>query len=86
MGIAYGTSGCLLVRPKPATKLSQLVIDLDKDWAGFGLTNVKEIAAGMARGDMAFCDGSRLEKLSPGSVGTMLTAHDPGNDPTWSFA
>ncbi len=86
MGIAYGTSGCLLVRPVAARKLSQLVIDSDKHWQAFGMTNVKEIAEGMTKGDIAFHDGTRLQRLSPGSIGTTLTTHDFGNDPTWSFA
>ncbi len=86
MGIAYGTSGCLLVRPVAARRLSQLVIDNDKDWQAFGMTNVKEIAEGMVKGDIVFHDGNGLKKLSPGSIGTNLTTHDFGNDPTWSIA
>ncbi len=86
MGILFGTSGCLLVRPIAPRKLSQLVIDNDKNWSSCGITNVKEIAPGMAMGDIVIHDGSTLKKLSPGSIGTTLTTHDFGNEPTWSIA
>ncbi len=86
MGILLGTSGCLLVRPVAARKLSELVIDQDKDWAAFAMTNVKEIAEGMSKGDIVYHDGNGLRKLSPGSIGTNLTSHDFDNDVTWSIA
>lgn len=85
MGILYGISNCILIKPRAAKKLSELEIDTDKDWGGFGITNVKELAASMARGDILFFDGARLAKLAPDSIGTMLTTHDFGNDPTWSY-
>lgn len=85
MGIFWGTSGCLLVRPKTVHKLSELVIDTDKLWGEKGILNVKEIAEGMTKGDMVFSDGVKLVKITPGSIGTMLTAHDLGNDLTWSY-
>jgi len=85
MGILHGTSSCILVRPKPVFKLSELKIDADKDWRGFGITSVKEVASGMAKGDIVFFNGAVLERLVPGTIGTMLTTHDFGNDPTWSL-
>ena len=85
MGIFWGTSGCLLIRPKVVSKLSELVIDADKLWSEKGLTNVKEIAEGMVKGDMVFSDGVKLVRITPGSIGTMLTCHDLGNDLTWSY-
>lgn len=85
MGILYGISSCILIKPKVAKKLSELEIDADKDWNGFGITNVKELAASMTKGDTLFFDGVKLGKLSPGPIGTMLTTHDLGNDPTWSY-
>jgi hypothetical protein len=85
MGILFGTSGCLLVRPKAVHKLSELTIDTDKLWAAKGISSVKEVAEGMTKGDMVFSDGVRLTKITPGPIGTMLTAHDFGNDLTWSY-
>ena len=85
MGILFGASGCLLVRPRAVRRLSELIIDADKPWESKGITNVKEVAEGMAKGDMVFFDGTRLAKLAPGPIGTMLTTHDFGNDPTWSY-
>jgi len=85
MGILYGTSNCILIKPRPARKLSELEIDSDKDWLGFGITNVKELAASMTKGDILFFDGVKLVKLSPGPIGTMLTTHGFGSEPTWSY-
>jgi hypothetical protein len=85
MGILYGTSGCLLIKPKAVHKLSELTIDADKPWEARGITNVKEVTAGMTKGDLAFFDGTRLAKITPGPIGTMFTTHDFGNDPTWSY-
>ena len=85
MGILCGTSGCLLVRPKAVHKLSELTIDTDKLWGVKGITSVKEVAEGMTKGDMVYFDGTRLVKITPGPIGTMLTAHDFGNDLTWSY-
>lgn len=85
MGIFWGTSGCLLIRPKAVHKLSELIIDTDKLWSEKGISNVKEIAEGMAKGDLVFSDGVKLVKITPGSIGTMLTSHDLGNDLTWSY-
>ena len=85
MGILCGTSGCLLIRPKTVHKLSELTIDANKPWGAKGITSVKEVATGMAKGDLVFFDGTRLAKITPGPIGTMLTTHDFGNDPTWSY-
>ena len=38
--------------------LSQLKINIDKDWLALGITNVKELAPGMARGDILFFDAT----------------------------
>jgi hypothetical protein len=76
-------SGALLI--KPALKLSELVIDADKDWKRNGITNMKQVAAGMNEGDAIYKGETRMEKSSPGSIGTVLTTHDFGNDPTWDY-
>jgi hypothetical protein len=65
------------------TKLSQLMIDIDKDWQGYGITNLKELAAGMTKGDLLVQDGSVLIKVSPGNMGDEFTSGGPGNIPSW---
>ncbi len=83
MAILAHMSSALYI--KPALNLSQLKIDADKDWKGNGITNLKQVAAGMNEGDMAFKGSMNMEKSSPGSIGTVLTTHDFGNDPTWEY-
>jgi len=51
----------------------------------YGMTNVKELAAGMVKGDVLFCNGTILAKLSPGSIGTEVMSHDWGADPTFEY-
>ena len=82
MGILFGASGCLLVRAG-ITKLSELKIDTDKDWLAYGITNLKELAVGMARGDVLVYNGSILAKVSPGSVGHEFASSGPGQVPVW---
>jgi len=43
---------------KGIARLSQVEIDADKDWAGRGITNIKEVASGMCHGDMVVRSGS----------------------------
>ncbi len=69
----------------PKTDLSQLEIDADKDWQGLSITKIKELASGMQKGDLLFFDGTRLAKSTPGPIGTVLTGHDIGADPTWEY-
>lgn len=47
------------------TKLSELEIDADKDWLAQGITNIKEIAASMAKGDLAVRGNTVLVKFPP---------------------
>lgn len=70
---------------KPVSQISQLTIDVDRDWAGMGLTRVAELATGMAVGEMLYHDGSRLVKLTPGPIGTQLMTHEGGQEPTWEY-
>jgi hypothetical protein len=69
----------------PKTDLSQLEVDTDRDWQGLGITNVKELASGMQKGDLLFFDGACLAKFTPGPIDTVLTGHDIGADPTWEY-
>ena len=52
---------------KGVAKLSQLDIDADKDWQGFGITNLKEVAPAMGHGDLVVKTTSTpiLIKLPP---------------------
>ncbi len=51
----------------------------------YGITNVKELAAGMNKGDILYFNGAILAKITPGSIGTCLTAHDLGAIPTFEY-
>lgn len=79
----FGPGGALLM--KPALALSQLIIDTDKPWEVFGITNLKELATAMAKGDIVYFDGTRLVKIIPGSIGTDLITHDVGFAPTFGY-
>ena len=68
-----------------ASKLSEVDIDVDKDWQAFGITNLKQLAEGMVKGDVLYSDGTRLVRLLSSSIGSMLTTHDMQHDPTWSY-
>ena len=73
----------LLVLPKAINTLSALEIDVDKDWQGFGIVNLKELVAGMKKGDVLVHDGTRIVRLSPGSIGDELTSGGIGYATTW---
>jgi hypothetical protein len=77
----FGPGGTLLC--KPVIALSQLIIDADKDWQAKGISNLKEAALGMQRGDVLARDSSVLVKLPPTSIGDELTCHGPGAALTW---
>jgi hypothetical protein len=74
--IDYGGGG--------ATKLSQLTIDGSKDWAGFAITDLAEIAANMNTGDMIYCNAGAIVKISPGPIGAIFIAQGAGVLPIWS--
>ncbi len=66
------------------TRLSELIIDADKDWLAFGIPNIEEVAAGMQKGDMAIFDVAGIVIFSPGPIGTILTTQGLGALPIWS--
>jgi hypothetical protein len=68
----------------PVTKLSQLAIDYDKNWLQFGITNLKELAASMNKGDL-LTHGGHIVKITPGLIGTVLTAKGIGNSIAWEM-
>lgn len=46
------------------TRLSELIIDADKDWQAKEIRNLKAIVAGMVQGDIAYRGANTLEKLA----------------------
>lgn len=68
------------------TRLSELTIDADKDWQAFGITNLEQVAAAMARGDLVVRNNLILERLQPGPIGLVLTSAGPLHIPTWQPA
>jgi len=65
------------------TRLSELTIDADKNWQAMGVSNVKELAAGMARGDLLARGLSIIQRLQPGTPGYVLTSAGPLHVPSW---
>ncbi|GAI57050.1 unnamed protein product, partial [marine sediment metagenome] len=39
-------------RPSNAILISELEIDTDRDWKGYGITNIKEVVSGMTQGSI----------------------------------
>lgn len=74
----------LLVVKKGITKLSQIQIDCDKDWGGKGITNIRQIAEGMAKGHILQHNGQILEALTPGPSNNVLTSAGPGQKVVWA--
>ena len=84
MGILYGLSSCILVIPPAGiTKLSELIIDADKDWNGKGISNIKEVALAMAHGDVLFRGSTVISRLPPAAAGNFLQTRGPNRDPWW---
>ncbi len=81
MGMAK-RGGNLLEKPG-ITRLSELEIDADKDWQAMGITNIRELVAGMNMGDMLTHDDTGIVILTPGDPGLMLTTDGPGNPLAW---
>ena len=70
---------------KGITRLSQIEVDVDKDWAGMGISNIKEVVAGMAVGDIIYHDGVKIAKLSPGPLSSELITKGPTHPPVWGW-
>jgi hypothetical protein len=73
----------LLILPKNVTTLSELEIDVDMDWQGYGVTNLKELDSNMHKGDVLVHDGNRIVKMSPTNIGDELTSGGAGQHTTW---
>ena len=74
----------LLLKAAGITKLSELDIDVDKPWAGKGISNLKELAASMAHGDVDFRGAAVLEKLTAAIPGQYLKTQGVGFPPIWA--
>lgn len=68
------------------SKLSQLQIDADKDWAAFGITDLKQLALAMAKGDLVVRGDTVLIRLQPSTIGRVLTSAGPLHIPSWQPA
>jgi hypothetical protein len=64
--------------------LSEITIDVDKDWQAFGITNIRQVAAGMVIGNLAQHNGLILERVACGPPGYVLTSQGPGKKVTWA--
>ena len=65
------------------SKLSELEIDADKDWQGYGVTNLAHLASGMTRGSLLVHDGSVLTAVPAGTIGDEFTSNGLGHTPEW---
>jgi len=68
------------------TRLSELIVDADKNWQAFGISNLKELALGMARGDFAVRGDAVLQRLQPSTIGYILTSAGLLHIPSWQPA
>ena len=66
------------------SKLSELEIDTDKDWQTRGISNIREVASGMAIGDIVQHDGVKLIQLTPGMANYVLTSEGALHLVTWA--
>ena len=84
MGILIGASSCLLILPSAGiTRLSELEIDMDKDWNGKGIYNVKEVNPSMVHGDLMFRGSDIISRLPAGAAGSFLQTCGSSRDPWW---
>ena len=68
------------------TRLSDISIDVDKDWQTKGITNIKQVAASMSKGDLLVRDTNILVRLPPSGAGLVLTSTGLLKIPTWAPA
>ena len=83
MGLKY-QGGCLLER-FGITALSDLEIDVDKNWQAMGITRISQVAAGMAKGDMAISNGTVMVPESPGVITTVIMSRGEEELPMWVY-
>ena len=64
-------------------KLSEMTIDTDKDWEGYGIINIKELALAMSHGDVIHRGKTNIENLGAGTSGEFLQTCGTGRNPQW---
>jgi len=64
-------------------RLSEITIDVDKDWQVKGITNIKQVAANMVRGNLAQHNGTILQRIACGPEGYVLTSQGAGKLLVW---
>ena len=69
------------------SKWSQIVIDIEKDMQGFGITNLKELEAAMPVGAIIAysAEMGRLAAVAPGKRTTELLTKGTRWPPVWGF-
>ncbi len=82
MGVFLGPSGCFLMKGG-ITKLSELEIDADKDWQGYGITNLAHLASGITKGSLLVHNGVVLEAVPAATIGHEFTSNGLLAMPSW---
>jgi len=67
-------------------RLSDITIDVDKDWQVKGITNIKQVAANMVIGNLAQHNGTILQRIACGPDGYVLTSQGLGKLLVWAPA
>jgi len=65
-------------------RLSETDIDVDKDWQTKGITNIKQVAASMSKGDLVVKDTNILIRIPTGPLDYALTSTGYGKIPVWA--
>lgn len=68
------------------SRLSEVDIDVDKDWQTKGITNIKQVAESMAKGDLMVKDTTILVRIATGPDGYVLTSKGALKLPVWAPA
>lgn len=70
------------VNPEPAISA---IGSTEKYRTAYGISDIQEVSAGMTKGDLPVSNGTTIDKIAPGSIGTELTAQGPGNPLVYSY-
>lgn len=71
---------------KGITRLSELDIDADKDWNARGITNIRQLAPLMSKGDLLQRGDLVIQRIPAGPDGYVITSQGPGKLVTWAPA
>lgn len=70
-------------RPSNAILISELEIDTDRDWKGYGITNIKEVVSGMTQGSIVHRGSTVLENVPPSTADRFLQTRGTARAPWW---